>query len=93
MDDFQFMSMVTKNRVESKVALPTQVDAEARRASASVGTTFDDFVAEAIVEKLAVLEQGTYFATRFARAKSGRGLELLRRAGTAGIAGAGDEIK
>jgi predicted DNA-binding protein len=92
MDDLQNMSAVHENRVESTVKLPPEIDAQARRVSASTGATFDDFIAEAIAEKIAALEQEAYFAARVARAQPGRGLELLRRAGTPGTVGPGDEV-
>lgn len=86
------MSSTQENRVRSTVKLPSEIDAEARRASASTGTSFDDFIAEAIADKIASLADEAYFAARVARSKPGRGVELLRRAGSPGTAGPGDEI-
>jgi predicted DNA-binding protein len=92
MDDFNGMSAAQENRVETKVKLPREIALQARRVSAVTGATFDDFVAEAIAEKIAALEHETYFATRVGRSKPGRGLELLHRAGSPGNAGPGDEL-
>lgn len=49
------------------VRLPSAVQVEAKRLAAAEGTSLDQFVAEAVAEKVTALRTNAYFAERRAR--------------------------
>ena len=61
--------------------LPTSVKAEVVRRAKADGTSFNQFVATAVAEKLAAMNTATFFAERRSRADFDAFDRLMNRAG------------
>ena len=61
--------------------LPTSIKAEVVRRAKAEGTSFNQFVATAVAEKLAAMNTATYFAERRERADFKAFDRLMRRKG------------
>ena len=72
--------------------LPASLKAEAEKIAAAEGTTLSQLINMAVAEKVSALKTADYLFKRGARAKSGRGLKVLRKAGSKGVVAKGDEV-
>jgi hypothetical protein len=86
------MSAVKETDLVESVILPRHLVAEVERVRHISGATLEAFVAEAIADKLASMQQASYLAARAARSVPGRGRQLLQKAGSDGPVASGDEI-
>ena len=71
--------------------LPPSVKEEAERCAEASGVSFDQFVAAAVAEKLAVIDKAAFFAERRARADFEAFDRLMSRLGSRPLA-FGDEL-
>ena len=71
--------------------LPTSVKAEVVRRAKADGTSFNQFVATAVAEKLAAMNTAAFFAERRGRADFEAFDRLMRRSGGE-LPPAGDEV-
>jgi hypothetical protein len=92
MVDLSVMSKVREIEARSTVALPDGLLEAVQPLLAQSGSTLDEFVAEAVTEKLEALRQMAYFEGRRARAVPGLARELLAKAGRDGPVQPGDEL-
>jgi hypothetical protein len=72
---------MSKSQSTYPLRLPTSVKAEVVRRAKADGTSFNQFVATAVAEKLAAMNTATFFAERRERAKFAAFDKIMKRKG------------
>jgi hypothetical protein len=73
--------MTKKSQSTYPLRLPTSVKAEVMRRAEADGTSFNQFVATAVAEKLAAMNTAAFFAKRRARADYDAFEKIMQRQG------------
>jgi hypothetical protein len=72
---------MSKSQSTYPLRLPTSVKAEVVRRAKADGTSFNQFVATAVAEKLAAMNTATFFAERAGRAEFAAFDKIMKRKG------------